>query len=84
MKIIIYNYSPDQSILNYFDVFELPDCYEPIESNLPRSLQNGEIFESMTESEAQFLINNYLAKKFYIGESCNVDRYYNPKIYPQN
>ena len=84
-KIIIYNYNISQSILNFFDVFEsLPENEFKTRDNLelPRILGSNENFEQLEDSEAKFVIDRLVARGFYLGESLNIARYYNPEVYP--
>lgn len=86
-KIIIYNYNTSQSILNFFDVFNVhpDDEYKNLSiESLPRVIGSNENFERLEESEAKWLIDKYIAKGFYLGESLNITRYYNSKVYPEN
>ena len=86
-KIIIYNYNISQSILNFFDVFEsLPENEFKTKDNLelPRVIGSNENFEQLEESETTWYINKMVARGFYLEESLNITRYYNPKVYPEN
>ena len=86
-KIIIYNYNTTQAILNFFDVFEsLPENQFKIKDNLelPRILGSNENFEQLTDSEAKFVIDRLVARGFYLGESLNITRYYNPEVYQRS
>lgn len=86
-KIIIYNYNTSQSILNFFDVFNVhpDDEYKNLTfESLPRILGSNESFEQLTDSESKFVIDRLVARGFYLGESLNIARYYNPEIYPDN
>lgn len=87
MKIIIYNYDLTQSILNFFDVFNVhpKDENKIITSeSLPRILGSNENFEPMENSEATWYINQKTQQGFYKEDSLNICRYYNPKVYPNN
>lgn len=87
-KIIIYNYNTTQAILNFFDVFtSLPEnefkTHDELE--LPRVIGSNESFEQMEESEAAWYINDKVNRQgFYLEDSSNIARYYNPKVYPEN
>ena len=43
-----------------------------------------ESWEKMEESEAIWYINDKQKQGFYLEDSLNIKRYYNPKIYPNN
>ncbi len=86
-KIIIYNYNISQSVLNFFDVFNsLPENEFKTRDNLelPRILGSNENFEQLEDSEAKFVIDRLVARGFYLEESLNIARYYNPEVYPDN
>lgn len=86
-KIIIYNYNTTKSILNFFDVFNsLPENEFKTRDNLelPRILGSNENFEQLEDSEAKFVIDRLVARGFYLEESLNIARYYNPEVYPDN
>lgn len=86
-KIIIYNYHTTQGILNFFDVYtSLPENEFKTKDNLelPRVIGSNENFEQLEESEATWYINKMVARGFYLGESLNIARYYNPEVYPDN